>query len=45
MPFALIGAIIAFRFRNELPSATRRYLAEVEQKRVGRLKETVKLAP
>jgi OPA family glycerol-3-phosphate transporter-like MFS transporter len=45
MPFALIGGIIAFRFRNELPSATRRYLVEVEQKRVDGLKAPVALAP
>jgi MFS transporter, OPA family, glycerol-3-phosphate transporter len=32
MPFALIGGLLAMSFWNELPAATRRYIAEVEQK-------------
>jgi OPA family glycerol-3-phosphate transporter-like MFS transporter len=34
-PFALIGALIAVRFWNQLPAATRRYIAEVEQKKAA----------
>jgi MFS transporter, OPA family, glycerol-3-phosphate transporter len=45
MPFALIGGIIAFRFWNELPSATRKYLTEVEQKRVDGMDDPAALAP
>jgi OPA family glycerol-3-phosphate transporter-like MFS transporter len=30
LPFALLGGIIAIRLWNELPSATRKYLADVE---------------
>ncbi len=33
MPFALVGGIIAWRIWNELPTATRQYIAEHEQKR------------
>ncbi len=32
MPFALAGGIIAWRIWNELPAATRKYIAEHEQK-------------
>ena len=32
MPFALVGGIIAWRIWNELPAATRKYIAEHEQK-------------
>jgi OPA family glycerol-3-phosphate transporter-like MFS transporter len=32
-PFALIGGLIALKLWNELPAATRKYIAEVEQKR------------
>jgi OPA family glycerol-3-phosphate transporter-like MFS transporter len=34
-PFALAGALIAARFWNQLPAATRRYIAEVEQKKAA----------
>jgi OPA family glycerol-3-phosphate transporter-like MFS transporter len=37
MPFALIGGLIAMRFWNELPAATRKYIAEVEQKKAAAL--------
>lgn len=33
MPFALLGALIAWRMWNELPEATRKYIAEHENKR------------
>jgi len=33
MPFALLGCIIAIKIWNELPTATRRYIAEVERER------------
>jgi OPA family glycerol-3-phosphate transporter-like MFS transporter len=45
MPFALVGGIIAYRFWNELPAATRRYLADVERKRVGGSTDPVTFAP
>jgi OPA family glycerol-3-phosphate transporter-like MFS transporter len=45
MPFALVGGIVAFRFWNELPSATRRYLVEVEQKRLAGVSRAATLAP
>jgi OPA family glycerol-3-phosphate transporter-like MFS transporter len=32
MPFALVGGIIAWRIWHELPAATRKYIAEHEQK-------------
>ena len=32
MPFALLGGLIAWRIWNELPAATRKYIAEHEQK-------------
>jgi OPA family glycerol-3-phosphate transporter-like MFS transporter len=32
MPFALIGGVIALRIWHELPAATKKYIAEVEQK-------------
>ncbi len=32
MPFALVGGIIAWRIWNELPAATRKYIAEHESK-------------
>jgi hypothetical protein len=32
MPFALIGTLIAIKIWHDLPAATRKYLAEVEQK-------------
>ena len=37
MPFALIGGLIAMRFWNALPAATRKYIAEVEQKKAAAL--------
>jgi OPA family glycerol-3-phosphate transporter-like MFS transporter len=37
MPFALIGGLIAMRFWNELPAATRKYIADVEQKKAAAL--------
>jgi OPA family glycerol-3-phosphate transporter-like MFS transporter len=36
-PFALIGAFIAARFWHQLPAATRKYIAEVEHKKVAGL--------
>jgi len=33
MPFALVGLAVAIKIWHDLPSATRKYLAEVEQKR------------
>ena len=33
MPFALFGGILALKIWNELPAATRKYIAEVEQKK------------
>ena len=35
MPFAILGALISFKIWNELPAATRKYVAEVEHKRVA----------
>jgi OPA family glycerol-3-phosphate transporter-like MFS transporter len=32
IPFALVGALMALRIWNDLPAATRKYIAEVEQK-------------
>jgi OPA family glycerol-3-phosphate transporter-like MFS transporter len=32
MPFAVIGCILAYKIRNELPEATRKYIAENERK-------------
>ena len=32
IPFALVGMILALRIWHELPAATRRYIAEVEEK-------------
>jgi OPA family glycerol-3-phosphate transporter-like MFS transporter len=32
MPFALLGVFLAIRIWNELPAATKRYIAEVEEK-------------
>ncbi|MGD0253430.1 MAG: MFS transporter, partial [Verrucomicrobiota bacterium] len=32
IPFAIIGTLIAIKIWHELPAATRKYLAEVEQK-------------
>jgi len=32
MPFAVVGCILAYRIRNELPEATRRYILERERK-------------
>jgi MFS transporter, OPA family, glycerol-3-phosphate transporter len=32
MPFALLGAFLAWRIWHELPAATRKYIAEVEEK-------------
>jgi OPA family glycerol-3-phosphate transporter-like MFS transporter len=40
-PFAIIGLAIAFKIRLELPPATRRYIAEVESRKAGRLKPPV----
>ena len=37
MPFALIGALVAWRIWYELPSATRHYIENVERKRVPAL--------
>jgi hypothetical protein len=34
MPFALIGGLIALKIWHELPAATRKYIAEVEDKAV-----------
>jgi len=34
MPFAVIGTIISIKIWHELPAATRKYIAEVEQKKV-----------
>jgi OPA family glycerol-3-phosphate transporter-like MFS transporter len=31
MPFALLGGVLALMFWNELPAATRKYIAEVEE--------------
>jgi OPA family glycerol-3-phosphate transporter-like MFS transporter len=36
-PFALIGMFVALRFWNELPPATRKYIAEVELKQATEL--------
>jgi OPA family glycerol-3-phosphate transporter-like MFS transporter len=33
MPFALVGLAVAIKIWHDLPAATRKYLAEVEQKR------------
>jgi len=33
MPFAVIGALISVKIWHELPPATRKYIAEVEQKK------------
>jgi OPA family glycerol-3-phosphate transporter-like MFS transporter len=33
MPFAIIGTLISIKIWHELPAATRKYIAEVEQKR------------
>jgi len=44
-PFALAGGLIAIKIWHELPPATRRYIAEVEHKRVDELKGAVALAP
>jgi MFS transporter, OPA family, glycerol-3-phosphate transporter len=33
MPFALVGLLVAIKIWHDLPMATRKYLAEVEQKR------------
>jgi OPA family glycerol-3-phosphate transporter-like MFS transporter len=35
MPFALLGAYIAWKIWNELPTATRKYIAEHEKKPAG----------
>jgi MFS transporter, OPA family, glycerol-3-phosphate transporter len=35
MPFGLLGAALAWRIWHELPAATRKYIEEVEQKRVA----------
>lgn len=35
MPFAVLGMTIAIKIWNELPSATRKYLAEVEHKHIA----------
>ena len=32
MPFALLGGILALKIWHELPAATRKYIAEKEQK-------------
>jgi OPA family glycerol-3-phosphate transporter-like MFS transporter len=32
MPFALLGGVLALKIWNELPAATRKYIAEVEEK-------------
>ena len=32
MPFAIIGMLIAMKIWHDLPAATRKYIAEVEQK-------------
>ena len=32
MPFALLGAFIAYLIWHELPSATRKYISQVEEK-------------
>ena len=37
MPFALIGALVAWRIWHELPAATRHYIETVERKRVPAL--------
>jgi OPA family glycerol-3-phosphate transporter-like MFS transporter len=34
MPFAIIGTLISIKIWHDLPTATRKYIAEVEQKRV-----------
>jgi OPA family glycerol-3-phosphate transporter-like MFS transporter len=33
MPFAIIGTLIAIKIWHDLPPATRKYIAEVEQKK------------
>ena len=35
MPFALIGGGIALKIWHELPSATRKYIDEVEKRRTA----------
>jgi OPA family glycerol-3-phosphate transporter-like MFS transporter len=32
MPFALLGGLLALRIWHALPAATRKYIAEVEEK-------------
>ena len=33
MPFAVVGTLVAIKIWHELPAATRKYIAEVEQKK------------
>jgi len=44
-PFAIIGGLIAIKIWHELPPATRKYIAEVEHKRVEGLKGATAVAP
>ncbi|MGP8198968.1 MAG: MFS transporter [Limisphaerales bacterium] len=44
MPFALIGIILAVSIWDELPAATRRYIAEVENKRAKAARRSVPAA-
>src|SRR6266481_4137394 len=37
IPFAIIGLVVSIKIWHELPTATRKYLAEVEQRPVGEL--------
>ncbi len=41
MPFALVGALIAYRIWHELPAATRIYIETVEQKRAPEETEAI----
>ena len=45
MPFAVLGGLIALLTWNELPAATRKYIADVEQKRLDGLKDAAARAP
>jgi OPA family glycerol-3-phosphate transporter-like MFS transporter len=38
IPFAIIGTFIAIKIWHDLPAATRKYIAEVEQKKAGQNK-------
>jgi OPA family glycerol-3-phosphate transporter-like MFS transporter len=45
MPFALIGIILAASIWNELPAATRKYIAEVEDKKIKSPQQAVHSSP